>query len=160
MSGFIYLASPYSDLDPTVREERFVRAAKTASYCFQYGIAVYSPIAHWHPIAKIRDIPTDAASHQKQNDIFMTASVGIAVLCLPGWQKSLGVQYEIKWASEAGLPYVFVRNGWEIVNHAKEVWGLDHSVHGLREKLGSANEAALLDSDQHNSGGATPEGLD
>lgn len=160
MSGFIYLASPYSSPDAKVREDRCRRAQDVAAYCFRYGLAVYSPIAHWHPIAQFIEIPTDAAAHQKQNDIFMAASAGIAVLVMPGWEQSLGVQYEIQWAHENGIETRFVRNGRGILNHAKEVWGLDYNVHGLREEQRGTDQASLLDGSLDDSGSTSPAGVD
>ena len=48
----IYLASPYSDPDPWVKENRFLAVCTKAAKMMSEGAYVFSPIAHTHPIAK------------------------------------------------------------------------------------------------------------
>ena len=44
----IYLASPYSHPDPSVREQRFQNACRIAAELMRSGRIVYSPVAHSH----------------------------------------------------------------------------------------------------------------
>jgi len=47
----IYLASPYSHPDPSVRQERYEAACKATAAMMRQGYHVYSPIAATHPPA-------------------------------------------------------------------------------------------------------------
>ena len=44
----IYLASPYSQPDPVICEERFHSACTADGRLMQGGLAVFCPIAHGH----------------------------------------------------------------------------------------------------------------
>jgi len=54
----IYLATPYSDPDPEVREFRYREVNKAAAQLISEGHHVFSPISHTHPIAQAGDLPT------------------------------------------------------------------------------------------------------
>jgi hypothetical protein len=103
----IYLASPYSHPDAFVRERRFQAACEVAARLMQDGHHVFSPIAHSHAIA-VQGIPTDW-TYWKTFDSHMLAACGeLAVLMLPGWRDSEGVQAEIDLAIELDLPIRFL----------------------------------------------------
>ena len=46
----IYLASPYTDLNPAVREARFQAACRSAAERMRTGHVVLCPVAHSHPL--------------------------------------------------------------------------------------------------------------
>ena len=55
----IYLACPYSDPDPEVRHDRFMKANRQAALLMAEGLHVFSPISQCHPIALQGRLPTD-----------------------------------------------------------------------------------------------------
>ncbi|MFA4945164.1 MAG: DUF1937 family protein [Lentisphaeria bacterium] len=103
-----YLASPYSDPDPAVREARFHAACHAASILMARGILVYSPIAHTHPIAQSGELPKGWEFWERYDRRMLAACDSLTVLCIPGWRESVGVQAEIAIAIEMGLPVRYV----------------------------------------------------
>ena len=106
----IYLASAYSHPDPRVREGRFRDACRAAAALLRAGLSIFSPIAHSHPIAGF-GVPTSWEFWSRVDFEYLSRSDVLAVLTLPGWRESVGVQAEIKLARELGLPIVFVAPG-------------------------------------------------
>lgn len=103
----IYLASPYSHHDAAVRQHRFEEACRAAAALLKAGLAVFSPIAHSHPIAA-HGLPTSWEYWSRLDREYLARCDVLAVLTLPGWRESIGVQGEIAIAGELGLPVVFV----------------------------------------------------
>ncbi|MGE0607702.1 MAG: DUF1937 family protein [Pirellulales bacterium] len=103
----IYLASPYSHPDFRVRERRFQDACRAAAGLLRAGVAVFSPIAHSHPIASC-GVSTSWDFWSQVDREFLSRCDMLAVLTLPGWRESVGVQAEIKLAIDLHLPVVFV----------------------------------------------------
>lgn len=104
--SYIYLASPYSHPDAAVREARFKAACKKAAQYASKGIAVFSPIAHSHPVA---DYMNEAA--RMDFDLWMRIDLPLLrmaselhVLCIEGWRSSRGVTREIEFATQIGIP--------------------------------------------------------
>jgi nucleoside 2-deoxyribosyltransferase len=103
----IYLASPYTHSDVHVREWRFREACRAAAALLRAGITVFSPIAHSHPIAAF-GMPTSWDFWSQVDREYLSRCDVLAVLTLPGWRESVGVQAEIGLAGQLGLPVVFV----------------------------------------------------
>lgn len=99
----IYLASPYSHPDATVSEHRFHAACRAAAWLIQAGSAVFSPIAHGHPIA-LYGVPTDWRFWEPIGRKHLARCDEVLVLPLDGWRESSGVQAEIRMAAELGNP--------------------------------------------------------
>jgi hypothetical protein len=99
----IYLASPYSHPDPSIREARFKAACGAAAAIIRSGQHVFSPIAHSHPIAAY-GLPTDWSYWEKAARAHLKTSAEVVVLTLDGWQESLGVAAEVCIATELGIP--------------------------------------------------------
>jgi len=106
MSAFIFLASPYSDEQLSVRLRRFVEASRACAYLANTGLAVYSPIVHWHDIALIHRLPTDADFWMEQNRPFIEKCDRMYVLELDGWRESVGVTLEIAAARALNKPVI------------------------------------------------------
>jgi len=104
----IYLASPYSHPDSTVREERYQEALKCAVALAGSCGVPYSPIVHWHVAAKLHKLPTDAEFWKYQNKVMLELATSVTVLRLPGWESSAGVAQELTWANERKLKVVFI----------------------------------------------------
>lgn len=104
----IYLASPYSHVDPAVRERRFAIASRVAAELIRAGHQVFSPVTHSHPIAA-HGLPGDWAFWEPFDCRLLQASDELMVLTLDGWQESRGVQAEIDLAIELGMPIRYVK---------------------------------------------------
>lgn len=104
----VYLATPYSHPDPTVRERRFQVVNRAAANLMRKGLHVFSPISHTHPIALAGDLPKGWDYWQAYDRTMLRACGKVVVLMQEGWRESVGVQGEIAIAREMGLPVEFV----------------------------------------------------
>ena len=104
----IYIAIPYSHEDSNIRDMRARLADAYAASLISDGYIVYSPISHWHHIAKEHLLPTDAEFWHKQNVFMLAASHKLVVLMVPDWQESDGLQREISYANEHGIPIEYI----------------------------------------------------
>lgn len=108
--SFIYLASPYSHADPAVMVARYEAACKRAAELMTYGHAVFSPIAHSHPIAD--HLPPDARTSfefwMTQDLPLLRYAKELVVLCLDGWKESRGVTREIEFAKALDIPIRYI----------------------------------------------------
>ena len=104
----IYLAVPYNDKDPKVRQERFDKVNLIAARLMNTGLLIFSPISHTHPIAQADDLPKDWAFWQRYDITFIEWCDEMYVLQLPGWKESVGVQAEIKIARRLNKPIVYL----------------------------------------------------
>jgi hypothetical protein len=101
MKPLVYLASPYSDPNPEIREQRFRAVCKYAAGLMRLGDSVFSPIAHTHPIA-LFDLPKGRDFWQQYDEKMLSVCDSMIVLMLPGWEKSKGIAGEIAIMELAG----------------------------------------------------------
>lgn len=106
--GYKYLASPYSDPDPLVREMRYLRTADVVRTLLKNGLHVYSPIVHCHELAKIWDMPRESEFWDKYNRAMLDSSDGLFILRLEGWSRSVGIGKERVWAVEQFKPITYI----------------------------------------------------
>jgi hypothetical protein len=112
MAELIYLASPYSHPDPAMRELRYKQACEVAALLMRDGHLVYSPIAHSHPLTAY-GLPANWDYWRRLDEEMIRRCDALAVLRLPGWEQSVGVQAELALARELGLKIGFVdRLAW------------------------------------------------
>lgn len=102
----IYLASPYSDPDSAVMEQRFDAVCRKAGELMKAGEVIYSPIAHTHPIAVRTGLPRDWEFWQRFDREMLRCASEVRILKLPGWETSNGVCAERTIAHELGIPVV------------------------------------------------------
>lgn len=103
----IYLASPYSHPSAAVREWRYQCNLRAAAMMMKEGYAVFSPIAHSHPIEKFLAPINPDAMHDfwlAQDTEILKRCKEMFVLCIDGWQQSEGIKKEIVVAQEHGIP--------------------------------------------------------
>lgn len=103
----MYLASPYSDPDPAVREARFKAACRAAADLMRAGHVVFCPVVHSHPLTAF-GLPTDWSYWERCDREFLRRCDEVVVLTLDGWQRSVGVQAEIHLAGELAKPVSFL----------------------------------------------------
>src|SRR5579872_5662929 len=99
MTEIIYVAVPYTDLDPAVRDGRWHLANLAAAHLIKTReTIVYSPITMTDPLDRVlagsgKTLGSDY--WVKFDEAFMTTCSSIAVVTVPGWDKSSGVKREI-----------------------------------------------------------------
>ena len=103
----IYLASPYSDPDPGVRQHRFREVCRHAARMMREGEMVYSPIAHSHCIARF-GLPFDWEYWEEHSRLMLARCEAVAVLQIDGWDRSVGVHREIEIATTMGIPVRYI----------------------------------------------------
>lgn len=104
----IYLASPYWHPDPAVRQARFHAACRQAAEMLRCGITVFSPVVYFHQLATDYALPLVETFWRALNRQILTASDEVWVLKLDGWEKSRGLQAEIKMAKQLGKPVMLI----------------------------------------------------
>lgn len=94
----IYLASPYTHEEPSKRQERYLAVAQATVRLTRAGLHVFSPIVHGHALSTVGRLPTDWAFWEGFDTFMIKACTTFAVLQLPGWEASAGVQSETSFA--------------------------------------------------------------
>ena len=103
----IYLGSPYTHDDPNIMEKRYLAAClKVSQLSKEYH--VYSPIVHWHPIAKLYGLPVEWEYWKEINREDIRMRDEVLILKLEGWSISVGLGFEILIAKEFNKPYTFI----------------------------------------------------
>lgn len=119
-----YLAVPYSHDDPAVKQWRYERVTEAAAVLIRQGIdSLYSPITHTHPIDRhMTEKKNEHTFWVEQFDMpFLSNSLKVIVLMLPGWDKSIGVKMEIQRAEELGIPVRYMEPYYDEM--FRIVWG-------------------------------------
>ena len=98
----IYLASPYSHLDPDIREQRFHAACCAAAKLLRVGHVVISPVVHSHPLAA-QGLPPDWRFWERCDQTLLERCDRLVVLMLDGWHESEGVRAETALAKVRGI---------------------------------------------------------
>jgi hypothetical protein len=111
--GYVYVASPYTHPNPAMRELRFLKVAQCCAMMLEEGNVVYSPIVHWHEIAKVFGMPKEHHFWLLADSIMLTGSREVSVLMLDGWEESAGVAREIKFAKLIGKPLTYLHDTWK-----------------------------------------------
>ena len=99
----IYLASPYTHVDATVRESRFDAACLATTTLMRAGLSVYAPIVQCHPLVRY-GLPIEWEFWQAHDCEHLRRCDEVMVLTLDGWKASRGVQAEIVLAIQLDLP--------------------------------------------------------
>lgn len=104
-----YLACPYSDPNPRVREWRFEQANKAAGWLLKQGYMVFSPISHTHPIATLCNMQLGWEFWADYDRTFLSYSSLLVVLMLMGWENSIGIREELVIAKNLGVPIKYLQ---------------------------------------------------
>lgn len=106
----IYLASPYSDPDPTIRHARYEAVRAFTCELLAQRKVVFSPIVYCHGIAAEIGLPSNAAHWKNFNMQFLRKADTVYVLKLDGWEQSVGVKMEIDTANHLNIPVLYFAN--------------------------------------------------
>ena len=109
--SFIYIASPYTDPDPRVREKRYLQVSYYVVALLARHKFPYSPIVSNHHLALEFDLTHTALDWMAYNFAMLSSASELHVLQLPGWEKSTGVLAEMNFwrAARQGLPIQMVK---------------------------------------------------
>jgi hypothetical protein len=109
--SYIYLASPYSINAPTtskegreLRELRYREALRYTAEWSKEGQVIFSPIVHSHPMSWYHDMPGTWDFWSKIDYVFIDQCEKVRVLCMPDWDKSIGITAELEYAKKIGKP--------------------------------------------------------
>lgn len=100
----IYIASPYTHPEASVRQVRYNEAMAYTSWLLNKKLWCYSPIVHCHPMAIEHEMPTDAAFWFNYNFSMLRICHDLHVLKLEGWDKSVGIAGEIAFFDQMHRP--------------------------------------------------------
>lgn len=107
MKGFVYLATPYSHPDPSVRLDRYKEAVKFLRWCLWRRDWAYAPIVHTHDAALGGGLPYEYEFWHDYNTEMITLSRGIFILTISGWRESRGIAAEVLLAEQIGRPVTY-----------------------------------------------------
>lgn len=106
----IYIACPYSHRTKAVRTRRVRAATAWASHMLKQTPCpiVFSPLTHSHPISLWGNHRGDFKFWQTQDLFFLQHCTTLHVLCIPGWDKSIGVTKEIEMAKHHRKHIIYI----------------------------------------------------
>lgn len=101
-----YVASPYTSSDPAIAKERCQLAVKAAKVITRLGYAAFVPIAYNAPWSGDPDYQVDTTwQFWESIDLpFLDRCAALILLEIPGWEKSTGVNAELDYCKEMGIP--------------------------------------------------------
>lgn len=113
MAKMVFISAPYSDPNPEIVDARVREVHRQCAALITQGIVGVSPLVTGPAVLPYMDAntPTDYDYWQTYSRGLLAHSDEILVLMLPGWDKSQGVQDEIKFAEEHGIPLVRMSYG-------------------------------------------------
>ena len=94
----IYLATPFSDLDPRIEKIRFEVACQIAADLIVKGHIVFSPIAHSYPIHKYGGLDGKVDFWWPQNKAWIDWCTEVWVADMAGRDGSRGIKREVVYA--------------------------------------------------------------
>lgn len=103
----IYIASPFSSPNKTVEADRYTKVSRYAHKLMLVGKVSFSPVVYGYHFHTTYGVPGDFDTWIEFNKAMIQSSDLLDVYKLPGWVKSKGVQAEIAFAREVGLPVIY-----------------------------------------------------
>ena len=101
----IYVAAPYSHPDPAIRTQRFEVVTLYTAQLLKSGLFAYSPLTHTHPLQlALQRFGVEDYPWLTLDEKFMEICTGCHILCLPGWDASKGVAYELAYFKARNVP--------------------------------------------------------
>ena len=108
---YFYFATPYTNYFKG-REAAFGVACVEAARLVSTGACVFSPVAHWHPLAIAGNMHAACPDFwDALNEPFMEHAVGLLVCTMTGWESSRGVAHEIKFFEKRKKMVAYVAPG-------------------------------------------------
>jgi hypothetical protein len=88
--------------------DRFNTVNHVAGRLMRRGHVIFSPITHSHTIAQVEELPTTWDFWKDHDEKFLTCCGLMFVLCIEGWDTSVGVTAEIVMARDMGIPIKYI----------------------------------------------------
>lgn len=104
----IYLCTPYSHIDESVKERRYLMAMAKVLELTEEGYNVYSPIVYWHQIQVKFKLPDGFEYYQHLDRDMIELSDEVWIYMMDGWKESEGVQSEIEIAKWNDKPLIYL----------------------------------------------------
>ena len=104
----IYLASPYTHEDKHIQTLRFIEVCRVAGRMLEAGHHLFVPISMSHPIQEYAGTKGTWEFWKEYDEKILGKCDELWVVTMPGWEKSTGVQAEIKFATENGIPITYI----------------------------------------------------
>jgi hypothetical protein len=109
-----YLASPFSHPDTKVEESRYQLVSQVAANLVDRGHVLFCPITHARPMAPYRTLKprVDGSGFNSWEHMdleFIRRCDELWVVCLDGWENSVGVRTEVEFARRCHKPVLYLR---------------------------------------------------
>lgn len=99
----IYLASPYTHPDSSIRHKRAAQAARAAQQLARAGYAVFAPVPY--SVSVIGEETLKTHKEWLEFDVtFLAFSDEMVILAIDGWDRSKGIYDEVQFALRFTLP--------------------------------------------------------
>lgn len=106
--GIIYLASPYTDKDPSIQTLRYDDTVSFVTLMLTHGVVIFSPIVYCHNLALRYNLPTDARYWMPFNRVMQLHCKALWVYKLDGYQHSKGVLQELLYAEKINQRIAYI----------------------------------------------------
>lgn len=117
----IYLASPYTG-SKELQRFRYVRNLEAVAGMIKNGYLVFSPILHFHEVARIYDLPKDFMFWCTYNFEMLSKVDALYVLTLDGYKQSEGVKAEVAFALKREIPTFLYHMYTKQTERLKTIW--------------------------------------
>jgi Domain of unknown function (DUF1937) len=119
-SEVIYVANPYTGTS-FERNQRFLAVEKYTAHLIREGKTAVSPIVHCHVLAFRNGLPHDFAFWQNYCLNLLFVCDEMHVLCLDGWEDSVGVLGETTEAEDLNISITYIDpDTYERVNEKED----------------------------------------
>jgi hypothetical protein len=106
--ALVYVASPYTHPDPEVVQARYEQVSRLTARLVAEGEAAVSPITYGHHLLDFHTMPTDWEFWMDFCIALLSKCDRMLVAKIPGWEESRGVQAEIRYAQDHGIPVEYI----------------------------------------------------
>ena len=104
----IYIASPYTNAEESVREENYRIVSMIAAEIVAEGSVAFSPITYGHTLLNYKEMPGDWEFWKNFCETFLYKCDEMIVYKLDGWDKSTGVLAEIELAKSLNMKITYI----------------------------------------------------
>lgn len=104
----IYFASPYSDKNPDVVNERYNKTCNKVAELVSQGNIVMSPIVYGHTLLQYKEMPGDWQFWKNFCESFLYKSDEMFVYKIEGWDKSTGLLAEVELAKSLNIKITYL----------------------------------------------------
>lgn len=107
----VYLAAPYSDKDPDVKEQRIANFCLVDAKLSLNGYYTVSPLLKSLLFRYTTKVPSTWEFWQQYSEELLKPCKKMFVIMLDGWKESEGVQAEIELANKYNIEIEYINPG-------------------------------------------------